>query len=383
MVMSKNTNNLPFGRISTLMLLSSFLVAPGLAQASKIMPRSEMRRVAQQARGGEYDFEVTCDASGSSTFRLGYPGYAADGPLYPPEMAKCTIFGNQDQARYLCMCADLEDPVAGWIPGGELPTAFDPATGVSAFDAFESLCTSRFSSACGPFPDPVEVHCADEFGECTLDARGFRRDGGLNALSSDCYCSDGPGWFISQELNEDISLDRAGADQLCKAQLESCSGGDRDPVFHDFQLGDKNDYGSSRYGCSQELEDRYDECGIFVNRGGTDASYRCDCAGNYISGELDIDEKELATFLATSCTDLLIRCEDFAPEEDEEEDDDEDEEDTEHCPEDEDDHAPDWEDILDALGCRAAPGTGFGFQSLLGFGMVIILGGRLRRRRGA
>lgn len=355
--------------------LSGAVIAPGLAHASTVMTPSQMRLEAEKARSQQFDFEATCGVDGVSSLSLGYPAYAAQDPSYPPEMAKCVVFGNQDQARFLCMCADLEDPVTGDVPADKLPKLGNPETGPDAFDSFEELCTGQFNAACGPFPEPLEVECGNEKGECGLFARGNKREGGLNHAYAGCECYEGFAWELSQNFNEDFFLDQAGADALCAAQLDSCNRSVNDPVLHDFQSLPASAYTHRSFGCMAETEERLDECVVYSGNAEGQDSFQCFCSGTEMAGEVDVDRDGAAQGMAQACGELLTRCEQFDPEGSDEQDESE-----KDWPEDE--GGSTWEDILDALGCRAAPSSGFGFQSLLGFGALILLGGRFRRRRG-
>lgn len=373
------------------MLLVGTVISPSLAQASADMLPSQMRREALKVRSADFHFEASCGVDGMDSLSVHHEDYDADNPDYPPELAKCMIFGNQDQARYICLCADLKDPVTGDIAAGKIPS-LDDESDMHPYEQFEDLCNAKFNTACGPFPEPIEMECESARGECSLYAQGNKREGGLNYVTTDCYCDgDELGWSLDQQLKKGVSLDRAQADKLCKAQLASCEG-EQKPVIHDFQSQHGSAYNLSRFMCAQESDTRYDACLVKVRDGGAQAEYRCDCSGNYLEGEFPISQEGLASEMASACDDRLRRCEKFEPDMDEDDDWPDDEasedesqeksEDTEDT-EDTKDSMPSLEDIFEAWGCRAAPGSGFGFQSLLGFGALLLLGGRFRRRRGA
>lgn len=353
------------------MLFFGALIAPGLAHASTVMTPSQMRLEAEKARNQVFDFEVTCGVNGVSSLILDQPGYADTCPSYPPALAKCLVFGNQDQARYLCMCADSHDPVSGDVPADEIPKLVGSVPGSKALDAFEELCTGRFTAACGPFPESVEARCQNEAGKCGLLARGNRRDGGFNNAHSLCACEEGFVWESAQEFKDEFLLDQASANALCTAQLESCNRSVKDPVLHDFQSLPAGAYTNRMFGCRSETKERLDECVVHSRDGEAEDSFRCYCSGTELSGEVYVDGGGVAQGMAKACGDLLTRCEHFEPDPPDPEDDEEDEP--------KDDEELSWEEIFDALGCRAAPSSGFG--SLLGVWGAFLLGVRFRRRR--
>lgn len=360
------------------LLCSSVLAVPSMGHASSLMTRSEMYKQVQMARGKEFTFEATCGVGGMGSLTFGTPQYSDGEPDYPPEMAKCIIFGNQDQARSICLCADLKDPVVAAIGGDKIPSLDEGSHGSPEFfDALEDMCTGQFNTVCGPFAESVDAYCENEAGECSLFGHGNQREGGLNVVSSGCDCFEGPMWYLEQELKSDIELDTATANGLCQAQLAECQGGSG-PVLHAFQTQNADAYSLNQLGCAKDGEGRYDECLVALQDGKDKADFRCDCAGTMLSGELDLNKDNAASSLHAACEERLVVCQGIEPEEkegpwpDEKED---------PWPGDDPSEST-WEDILDALGCRAVPSNAFGFQSLLGFGAFIMLSARFRRRRG-
>lgn len=353
-----------------LLLFTGVLGVPALGHASNLMTRSEMRKEAEKARGRAYNFEVTCDVEGAGSLEIRPSWFADVEPTYPPELARCMVFGNQDRARYVCLCADTEDPVAGTIGRDKIPSLKKGPAGPDAFDAFDELCTGQFNAACGPFPEPVEAICENDDGECFMIGHGNRREGELSVVGSGCECSDGSVWYLQQDLKDELALDQSTASGLCDAQLASCQG-ESGPVLHDFQTCDGDAYSRGRFGCVDDEDERYDECVIEVRDDGAHAKFRCDCSGNYVSGEVEVDREGTARSMYAGCRERLHYCKGFDPVDDNDDGD--------------DDPWPSdsaWKDFLDALGCRAVPSTGFGFRSLLGLGMLIALSTRFRRRRG-
>lgn len=383
-----------------LALLSGLLIAPGLAHAAANMTRAEMIHQVENHQGDSFSFEASCNEGGLGSLSVGSRvAHFDDGPAHPPEFVKCLLFGNQDQGRYICTCADLEEPVTGHIPGEQIPSLGDPSEGKSYFESFDELCMEKFNSICGPFPERVKASCSNEQGYCMFSGAGNQREGQLNVLGSECECHGGRAWLVEQNLKKGIALDQSDADALCEAQLASCSG-EQEPIFHDFQNLERDKYETMTFACAEEQEMRYDECYISARDGGEQAMYHCECNGAFISGEVELGSEGVASSMDESCTALLDRCKDVQGDDEEEEEEegtddwpDDDEEDTEEWPDDDDeedtekpsddqDKGTTWEDIVDALGCRATPTSGFGFQSMLGFAALMLLGGRLRRKRG-
>lgn len=367
-----------------MLLCSGVLAVPSVGDASSLMTRSEMLKQVQMARGKEFTFEATCGVGGMGFLTIGTPHYSDGDPGYPPEMAKCIIFGSQDQARSICLCADLEDPVEEAIGGDKIPSLDEGFHGPDVFEALEDLCTGQFNAVCGPFAESVDVDCENEAGECMIFGHGSQREGGLNVVGSGCECFEGSMWYLEQELKSDIELDVATANGLCEAQLRECQGGSG-PVLHDFHTQNADAYSLSQLGCDQDGQGRYDECLVALQDDKDKADFRCDCSGTLLSGEIDVNKDNAASSLHAACKERLVVCEGIEPEEDED-----------PWPEGEEGPVPEkkdpwpeddscesvWEDILDALGCRAVPSNAFGFQSLLGFGAFIMLSARFRRRRG-
>lgn len=380
-----NTANQP--GLFRVMLLAGALIAPSIAQASPVMTSSQMRREAQKTRNGEFHFEANCGIDGLASLRVSREHYSAEEPAYPPDLAKCLVFGNQDQARYICLCADLQDPVTGTISGDKIPTLGDPGD-FDPFDSLRDLCTTQFQATCGPFAEPVEAHCGSYHGECSVTARGNQRDGGLNSVSGDCECMDNDtAWFISQELKQDIALDKAQADDLCEAQLASCEGVFA-PVFHDFQSKNADAYKQTEFGCAFGGDIRYDECMLVHREGDANAEYQCYCSGTDAQGEVAVASEFVADKLAGACQAQLVACKAFDPVDedgwpDDEDDwpDDDDDGDDDWPDDDDDDDEPSLGDIFDMLGCRATPSSNLGPHTLFGFAALIGLGAFIRRRR--
>lgn len=382
---SGKNKNLSFNRGIglTAMMLVGAVVASSQAQAApgkgaKVMTIEQMRAEAQKARGESFLFETWCDATGSQSLSILEGAYAREEPPYPPELAKCLVSGSQDGAKYVCLCADREEAFTGTIDGSLIPELKnedeeeDEGESEDSFEAFSDLCRNKFNEVCGPFVEPVEAYCEDERGDCRFSATGNVRNEKYNSVHAGCYCRDQRNWSIHQDLVEDFAMGVDSARDLCEVQLAGCRPS-MDPIFFDFQNLDLTAYEESSITCTQEGPNRYDRCTLERDRESGDFSYECYCTGEDVSGSVLGATGSAANTMYEICELQLSHCEDFGVEE---KDDD--------WPEEEDEDKPslDIDDVLDALGCRAAPTSGFGFQSLLGFSALILLGGCFRRRRG-
>lgn len=371
------------------MLLAGVIVSPSLVRAAvsnqagiEIMTVAQMRQNSRKARGkANFKFETMCGVNGMESLDFDFDHYSDAKLLYPPEMAKCIIFGNQDRARYVCMCADLEDALTGTISGGLIPQIdnFEEEGDDDeddAYEAFSRFCRAQFNQACGPFPEIVDEYCESERGDCEFRASGTTRDGQYNEVRAGCYCEQGRNWSISQELNEEFTLGGKSGEEMCQAQLAACEPGNED-VFFDFQNRGLDAYSSSKARCAryEDRGSRYDRCRVETSEDGTQLIYDCFCSGTETEGNEELVVSGVADAMWATCERQLDRCKTFPSQIDDE---DEEELPEEEKTDDEEEPSVDIGDIFDALGCRAASNSGFG--AFLGLGVVILLGGRFRRR---
>lgn len=388
----------------------SFRVGFGLAALTCALAFSGQAK-AEERRS--FHFETSCgsDGGGSLTISEGYSA-AADDVDYPPELAKCLVFGNQDRARYICLCADREEAITGQIDGASIPSIEESSRpgpeGSERFNSFSKMCRDQFSKACGPFPEPIEVACANEAAECMMSVRGGKRDAGYDRVYGQCALQNGTGWSIHQVLKGDFAIDQAGLQSRCEASLAAFVDENADADFLDVQNQAGDQFSSQSYSCAHNADGRSDDCWVSASETGDWQQFECDCSGNKRAGRTQVRLDESASALRKVCESALDSCKGFEPKKPEMPDGWPDDWDKDKpadpnqttggdepddnggtgprtggpLPDSQEGNDP-GADIKDAakwLGCRAALRDEEGLPTILGFGALVLLG-RLRRRK--
>lgn len=357
-----------------------------------------------------FSFETSCNANGPGNASLG-PNYAADdsGDSFPNRPTRCVLFGDQDQARYICLCEDRPEAIAGDVDPAIFPSFDDlpepePGPGPQVrpvFKALSDMCVTQFNEVCGPFPEPIEVSCRDEQVSCQFEARGTKRDAAYTQMQSNCSCRGSSSWDLYQTFEADFSTDEAELTAQCEASLLSCKNSTA-PDFMEFQNRPSDEFTTQHLGCSQSIGPRYDSCWIHDSEQGSQPTFRCDCSGNEASGVVERSLERSAAALYDACQSALSDCEDFEPkepdfpdifpppvdppEEEAEAEDDATQDEDGGCPSQGADELPDCgvdvnaiQEVLKQLGCRTTPRSELGFGSTLGLALVLLLGRIFRR----
>lgn len=325
----------------------------------------------------------------------------------------CSLDGDQGSAHFRCFCAHQDQSLAGSIDASKIPSlrSFEEIDVWSTEDKLVGLCEETFQTQCGPVAKPVEAECgipAKNF--CRVLVRGDVKGGRYNLFDEYCHCQGKRTWWSAQRLSAALGTLSPSAEDRCQAQLASCSAG-QDPSFAPVQMLNHKGYTDQEYSCGSVVPEKYGNCKVKPSKDGERVEFKCDCEGAHSGGSIPKKVHFGAKSLNEACVSLLQRqcseiwdpenegqdcytssssdddCENAetsSADDDSGSDDsvDPNEEPTETGPGEEGPQSqPNPDDVFDSLGCSAQGSSAGDLGTVLGIGLLVLLGRRSARIR--